>query len=171
MADVLIVDDDPAVLELLQVMVEQLGHDVRTAASAEEGLLRCAEQRPDLLLLDLMLPGRDGDVLLEQLQRGLGRPRSLVVVSARPVPVVREIAERFGARHLHKPFPAGDLHAAVTAALDEVVESLASRPRGAPLSPDDDLGVLVDVDLRSSVGAAAGMASLVADDAATPDED
>ena len=75
MADVLIVDDDPAVLTLLEVLVGQFGHDVRVAENAEDALLRAAEQRPDLLLLDVSLPGRDGDELIELLVRGIGRPR------------------------------------------------------------------------------------------------
>lgn len=135
MADVLIVDDDPAVLALLELLVGQSGHDVRSAATAEDALLASAEQRPDLLLLDISLPGRDGDELVELLLRGIGRPRSLVFVSALPEPRVRELAERYDARYVHKPFDALEFEHVVAEALAEVQadegptdESSASAP-------------------------------------------
>lgn len=135
MADVLIVDDDPAVLALLELLVGQSGHDVRSAATAEDALLASAEQRPDLLLLDISLPGRDGDELVELLLRGIGRPRSLVFVSALPEGRVRELAERYDARYVHKPFDALEFERVVAEALAEVRadegpadESSASAP-------------------------------------------
>ena len=137
MADVLVVEDDPAVRALLVLLVRQLGHQPREAASAEEGLLACAQRRPDLLLLDLMLPGLGGAELLEYLDRGLGRPRSLVVVSALPEPQVAALAARHGARYLCKPFRSEAFAAAVDAALADVhadagrVLDVRDEPAGA----------------------------------------
>lgn len=109
MADVLVVDDDADVRALLEVLLERMGHDVRMAASAEDALLRSAERRADLLLLDLSLPGIDGDELLVWLDRGLGRPTSLCFVSARPEEQLRRLAGRYGAAYLQKPFVAREL--------------------------------------------------------------
>ena len=120
MADVLIVDDDPAVLTLLEVLVSRFGHDVRSAQNAEDALLESAQRRPDLLLLDVSLPGRDGDELVELLLRGIGRPRSLVFVSALPKPQVRTLAEKYDARYVHKPFDAQEFERVVGEALAEV---------------------------------------------------
>lgn len=120
MADVLIVDDDPAVLMLLEVLVSRFGHDVRSAQNAEDALLESAQRRPDLLLLDVSLPGRDGDELVELLLRGIGRPRSLVFVSALPKPQVRMLAEKYDARYIHKPFDAQEFERVVGEALAEV---------------------------------------------------
>lgn len=119
MADVLIVDDDPSVLALLEVMVAGSGHDVRVAENAEDALLASARQRPDLLLLDISLPGRDGDELVELLVRGIGRPRSLVFVSALPRHHVRQLAEKYDARCIHKPFEYEEFERVVAEALAE----------------------------------------------------
>lgn len=120
MADVLIVDDDPGVLALLEVLVGHYGHDVRSADNAEDALLESAQQRPDLLLLDISLPGRDGDELVELLLRGIGKPRALVFVSALPEQQVRQLAERFDARYVTKPFSAEEFERTVAEALAEI---------------------------------------------------
>ncbi|MCP3801270.1 response regulator transcription factor [Allokutzneria sp. A3M-2-11 16] len=60
MAMVLVVEDDRAVREALQLSLRRQGHDVHVADSGERGLAFLREQRPDLVLVDLMLPGIDG---------------------------------------------------------------------------------------------------------------
>jgi CheY-like chemotaxis protein len=115
-ADVLVVDDDPEVRALLDAILVRGGHRVRTAATAEEALLASAEARADLMLLDLSLPGLDGDEFLTWLDRGLGRPRALVIVSARPPSQVADVASRHGARHLVKPFRPHELDSVVALA-------------------------------------------------------
>lgn len=117
MADVLVVDDDPDVRALLQVVVARMGHEVRAVATAEDALLRSAERRPDLLLLDLSLPGLDGDELLAWLDRGLGRPPALCLVSASPEDQLRRVAGRYGATYLRKPFVAREIEHAVARTL------------------------------------------------------
>nr|WP_030430089.1 response regulator [Allokutzneria albata] len=59
-AMVLVVEDDRAVREALQLSLRRQGHDVHVADSGEQGLAFLKEQRPDLVLVDLMLPGIDG---------------------------------------------------------------------------------------------------------------
>lgn len=137
MADVLIVDDDPGVLALLEVMVARFGHDVRVADNAEDALFESAQRRPDLLLLDISLPGRDGDELLELLLRGIGRPRSLVFVSALPRHHVRELAERYDARYIHKPFEAEDFERVVAEALAEIGADGLLDSIGRAMGEDD----------------------------------
>lgn len=138
MADVLIVDDDPAVLSLLEVLVAQFGHDVRSAGNAEDALLESARQRPDLLLLDISLPGRDGDELVDLLLRGIGRPRALVFVSALPRARVRQLAEQYDARYIHKPFDTAEFERVVGEALAEVgSEGLLASIGQAMLDEDD----------------------------------
>lgn len=112
--DVLIVDDDASVRELLGYVMEQRGWDVRVATSAEEALLELAARRPELLLLDLMLPGRDGLGLLGLLDRGIGRPRHVVLVSALPETTVAAIATRLGLPYVTKPFSLDDLDAVLS---------------------------------------------------------
>ncbi|MFB9902991.1 response regulator [Allokutzneria oryzae] len=57
---VLVVEDDRAVREALQLSLRRQGHDVHVADSGEQGLAFLREQRPDLVVVDLMLPGIDG---------------------------------------------------------------------------------------------------------------
>jgi len=57
---ILLVDDNAANLKLAQVVLELAGFQVRTAVNAEEALLTLKTQRPDLILMDLQLPGIDG---------------------------------------------------------------------------------------------------------------
>ena len=57
---VLLVEDDPAVREGLGLALRRQGHDVRAAGTGEEGVDRLRESRPDIVVLDIMLPGIDG---------------------------------------------------------------------------------------------------------------
>lgn len=121
--DVLVVDDDAEVRQFLGFLMELRGWTVRSATSAEEALLELALRRPELLLLDLSLPRRDGIGLLRLLDRGLGRPRHVVLVSALPPHTVAAIAERHGVPFLPKPI---DLEA-----LDRVLAgTMAGQGRG-----------------------------------------
>lgn len=138
-ADVLVVDDDPDVRALLEVLLQRMGHTARVASSAEEALLRSAERRPDLLLLDLSLPGIDGDEFLAWLDRGLGRPTALCLVSARPEDQLRQLAERYDATYLAKPFVARELERAVERALADDLIVLDDSLEDASLRQDDDL--------------------------------
>ena len=60
MANILIIDDEERNRRLFEVFVRADGHDVRSAASGEDGLALAASFVPDVILLDLMMPGRDG---------------------------------------------------------------------------------------------------------------
>ncbi|KMS69984.1 transcriptional regulator [Streptomyces viridochromogenes] len=60
MSRVLLIEDDPAVREGVELGLRRRGHEVRAAATGEAGLAAMTEFRPDLLLLDLMLPGMNG---------------------------------------------------------------------------------------------------------------
>ena len=60
MATVLVVEDNPANLTLSVFLLEKAGHAVLSAPDAERGLALAREQRPDLILMDIQLPGMDG---------------------------------------------------------------------------------------------------------------
>jgi len=59
-ARILVVDDDPVIVDLLRVNFEIEGHEVLTAADGRSGLERARAERPDLVVLDVMMPGLDG---------------------------------------------------------------------------------------------------------------
>jgi len=65
---VLVIDDDPVILELLRVNFEIEGFDVICATDGEEGLARAQADRPDIVISDIMMPKRDGLQLLNDLK-------------------------------------------------------------------------------------------------------
>jgi DNA-binding response OmpR family regulator len=65
---VLVVDDDPVIVRLLEVNLRLEGHDVETASRGEEALERAAATSPDLLIMDVMMPGLDGWDTLQRLR-------------------------------------------------------------------------------------------------------
>lgn len=65
---VLVIDDDPVILELLRVNFEIEGFDVICASDGEEGLQRAQADRPDIVISDIMMPRRDGLQLLNDLK-------------------------------------------------------------------------------------------------------
>ena len=66
---ILIVEDDPSVIELERVLLEDEGYSVVTARDGLEGLLKTEFRRPALILLDLMMPNVDGVRMFEELHR------------------------------------------------------------------------------------------------------
>ncbi len=65
---ILIVDDDPDILEALQMIIEDTGYQVVTAEDGVEGLANLKAENPDLLILDLLMPKMDGFAVCKELQ-------------------------------------------------------------------------------------------------------
>lgn len=80
MAALLVVDDNAANLKLMTFVLQSRGHDVRTAADAAEAMRSIAERRPELILMDVQLPGVDGLELTRQLKADPAT-RDIVVVA------------------------------------------------------------------------------------------
>ena len=115
MARVLIIDDDSDIRDAVSEVLSLEGHEVFTAAEGEQGLVRCRQVRPDLILLDLMMPGMNGWDFLKSLRRDeeLGLTR-VVVVSA-----LGRVPELPVSGFLPKPFGLDALVAVVRAATDQ----------------------------------------------------
>jgi DNA-binding response OmpR family regulator len=112
---VLIIEDDTTLAMGLELNLTAEGYRVTTARDGAEGLKLALEQRPDLVLLDLMLPGMDGFELLRELRR-TGREMPVIIVSARGEE--RDKLEGFGLGaddYLTKPFSLKELLARVDA--------------------------------------------------------
>lgn len=65
---ILVVDDDPDILMAISAVLEAHTHIVVTACDGEEGLVKLKEERPDLMILDLLMPKMDGFAVLKELQ-------------------------------------------------------------------------------------------------------
>lgn len=103
---VLLVDDDDRVRELVRVTLELEGYSVREASSAEEGLAAIAERRPDLILLDVMMPHVDGWEMLRRIQEQYGPGAIPVVMFSGKVDEEsrREATSRGASGFVGKPF-------------------------------------------------------------------
>lgn len=69
MAKVLIIEDDPLIVKIYSTRLKADGYDVTSAENGEEGLKAAFEQRPDLIILDVMMPRVDGFGVLEKLRQ------------------------------------------------------------------------------------------------------
>lgn len=123
MKRILIIDDDEHIGNLEQELLEREGYVVLRAYSGTEALLLLKRTRPDLVLLDLMLPGLSGEALLPELD---GIP--VIVVSAK-AGVEDKTALLLGgaADYLTKPFDARELLARVAVRLREAARSLLAQ--------------------------------------------
>jgi two-component system response regulator MprA len=113
--DVLVVDDSPQYLEILSTYLESRGHSVRVAGGGEEALSLAGDRRPDLVLLDVNMPGLDGFEVCRRLRaRGVDTP--VIIVTARDAVADRVTGLDGGADDfLVKPFAFDELLARLRA--------------------------------------------------------
>jgi CheY-like chemotaxis protein len=107
---VLICDDDPVILRLLQVNLELEGYDVLLAHHGEKAVEIATAEVPDLVILDIMMPRMDGYQTAERLkQNGKTRDIPLVFLSAKAQQSDIDRGREQGAEYLTKPFDPADL--------------------------------------------------------------
>jgi DNA-binding response OmpR family regulator len=107
-ADVLVVDDDPTVAEVVAAYLRRTGHEVRLVADGAEAVAAAHARLPDLVVLDLMLPGFDGFEVFRRL-RQLG-PVSVIMLTARTSEQDRIVGLELGADdYVTKPFSPREL--------------------------------------------------------------
>jgi len=118
--DVLVVDDFPDTLALYEVVLAEDGHRVRTATNGLDALRKVDEHEPELVLLDVTMPGLDGVQVLRRLRgRRGGGPAVIMLTAARREPHAIEAGLKEGAdAYLTKPIDTRELLARVRAALD-----------------------------------------------------
>lgn len=80
MAKILVVDDDEGVRSILRRVLAPLGHDVLEAGDGEAALQTSLRERPDLVITDLNLPGKNGDIVIREL-RDMHPPPIIVAMS------------------------------------------------------------------------------------------
>ncbi|MEM7567833.1 MAG: response regulator transcription factor [Pseudomonadota bacterium] len=119
MALLLVADDDPHILDVVTYALERAGHRVLQARDGDEALMRARNARPDLLVLDIGMPRRDGLDVCRTLRadEGLGR-LPIIVLSARDEEIDRVLGLEMGADdYVGKPFSPRELVARVAAVL------------------------------------------------------
>jgi DNA-binding response OmpR family regulator len=108
----LVVDDDPALRELLNMDLPKEGYEVQTAENGETALKLAGETRFDAVLLDVMMPGTDGYHVALELTKNQGIEASkIIIMTARDTVREKGIAMMSGATAtLQKPFTVEQLH-------------------------------------------------------------
>ena len=118
-ASVLVVDDEPTIGLVVSRYLERAGYSARVAADGYEAMRLAHEQQPDLVVLDIMLPGIDGIEVMRRLQE---RERtSVILLTAKGEPADRIVGLQRGADdYVVKPFSPGELVARVDAVMRRV---------------------------------------------------
>ena len=146
---ILVVEDTPAYAEALEQTLTLEGHQVLVARRAQEALARASAEPPDLVLLDLGLPDKDGYHVLREL-RGRGFEAPVLILSARSLETDKLEGFRLGADdYVTKPFGALELLARISVLLrraQRIVE------RSAPAPQPRAMRVLDDAELRARFG-------------------
>lgn len=127
MSRILVVDDEPDVLLLCRLNLQQRGHEMLEAPDGSKALELARDRHPDVIVLDLMLPGMSGYDVLEALQRDEGTSDiPVLVLTAKSLRADRERSHGLGASaFLTKPFLPNELC--------EMVDSLVN-PEGRSLT-------------------------------------
>jgi DNA-binding response OmpR family regulator len=113
---ILVVDDEPAVTDLLAYNLRKAHYEVLTAADGRTALRLAGESKPDLILLDLMIPEVDGLDVCRELRKSSGVP--IIMITARGEEVDRVVGLELGADdYVTKPFSVRELMARVKAVL------------------------------------------------------
>jgi CheY-like chemotaxis protein len=118
MASVLVVEDDEAILRMLRLTLRYAGYDVETATDGLDALRQVAAGNPDVILLDIRLPGMDGRDVLEEL-RSHGWTKPVIIVSGNPELAPRDQVDAI----VSKPFAPDRLI--------EKIEELVDHPPAA----------------------------------------
>jgi DNA-binding response OmpR family regulator len=140
-AQVLVIDDDETIRAVVRRIVEMAGANVTEATTGEEGLRALYAGRPDVVVLDIGLPGLDGWQVLERIRQLTDLP--VLMLSAHDDELEKVRALQAGADdYVTKPFGAPELLARLQV---QVRRARAASPRGsAPLLPYRDAALAVD---------------------------
>jgi len=139
-ARILIVDDEPSIVEMLAYNLQRAHYEVLIAKDGEEALIQAREGRPDLIILDLMLPGVDGLEVCRIIRRERDVP--IIMLTARDAEVDRVVGLELGADdYVVKPFSVRELVVRV--------KNVLRRRAGPPINDDTELirvaGLQIDI--------------------------
>lgn len=128
--DILVVDDDPSISRLVQLYLEKEGFEVRTASRGDDALSAFRHLPPDLMILDVMMPGMDGWQVLKMVRKTSTIP--IIMLTAKDETFDKVLGLELGADdYMTKPFETKELVARVKAVL--------RRTQGAETEKTDGL--------------------------------
>lgn len=144
MTTILVVDDQPALVQLLRQALEKEGYEVLTAHTGREALQKARAHRPDLIILDIMMPEMDGLTFLQTYRREADTP--IILLTAKVETEDRVLGLELGADdYVTKPFHMRELVARVRAVLRRTTRGAEAQevPQVLRLGP-----ITVDLDQR-----------------------
>ena len=142
MSKVLLIDDDRKHSDLMQAYFKRYGINLVCAYDAEEGFKKLSREEPDLLLLDVMLPGKDGFEICREVRKTSNIP--IIMLTARGDVIDRVSGLELGADdYIGKPFEPRELVARVQATLRR------SELAGSTAGELNFEGLSIDVEARS----------------------
>lgn len=124
---ILVVDDEERVLELVELYLSKEGFQIETAKDGEEAIQKAKDIDPDLIVLDIMLPGVDGWDVCKELRKDMSVP--ILMLTAKGEEFDRVLGLELGADdYLTKPFSPRELVARVKAVLRRVATKKDNKP-------------------------------------------
>src|SRR5574342_1295748 len=130
MTKILIIDDEPSIVKLVSAYLQPEGYEVYTATDGPSGLKAARAFKPDLVILDVMLPGMDGLELLSRLRRE--SEVYVIMLTARTEETDKIVGLSVGADdYVTKPFSPRELVARVKAALRRLKTGAGSGVEGS----------------------------------------
>jgi len=148
----LIVDDSPTIVAMLRKFLLQNGYQTLEAGDAEKGVEIASAERPDMIFLDIVLPGMNGFAALRQLRRDpVTREIPIIMISGNEQATEQFYAQRIGADDfMKKPFSRSEVFARIERLLD--AEQVPKRPAPPPIvaPPVARLAVWCGMGMRSA---------------------
>lgn len=127
MKKVLLIDDDESIIEVLRLYFEKEGYSVSTCMQGDKAVATFNVAKPDIIILDLMLPGMDGNDICREIRKNSDVP--IIMLTARTDTLDKIIGLELGADdYVPKPFEPKELLARVKAVLRRTEKAVASAP-------------------------------------------
>jgi len=131
-AEILIIDDEEQIRKMLEITLTSNNYIVTEAATGNEGLIRASNHPPDLILLDLGLPDKDGMMVLKELRDWHTGPIIILSVQSHEEVIIQAL-DKGANDYLSKPFRTGELLARIRSAL----RSSVTEDNDAVINSDD----------------------------------
>ncbi|HRH62629.1 MAG TPA: response regulator transcription factor [Bacteroidia bacterium] len=115
-AEILIIDDEPQIQKLLEIILESNGYKVQTAINGKEGIRMAANHPPELIILDIGLPDKSGHEVLKELRSWYTKSILILSVQDSEADIVAAL-DNGASDYLTKPFRSGELLARIRASI------------------------------------------------------
>ena len=140
MATILVIDDDPQICDFLQQVLEKEGHAIHTALNGIEGISLYRRHHPELIILDILMPEKEGLETILDLRREFPNVMTIAMSggSERAKINLLELAQRLGAQYrLTKPFQLQTVIELVNTALSKKEHVSSFEGSGQAIGPDE----------------------------------